>query len=54
MWYLILLIVGIIIGIVIRTLWSSKKLDASGKILKDDTLTTEQKLAKLKELWKII
>ena len=52
MWYLVVLVIGIIIGIVIRTLWKSKKLDASGKIMKDSTLDKDQKLAKLAEIWK--
>lgn len=54
MWYLIVFVLGIIAGIIIRTLWSSKKLDVSGKVLKDDTLSTDEKIAKLKEVWKII
>jgi len=53
MWLLVAFIVGIIVGVILRTLWKSKKLDESGKIMKDTTLTQEQKLAKLNELWKV-
>jgi Na+/H+-dicarboxylate symporter len=51
MWLLVAFVIGIIVGVILRTVWKSKKLDESGKIMKDTTLTNDQKLAKMKEIW---